>query len=184
MLLETLSQRFRKARTTSTTDSSYPARTPTNTMPSGTGNNASQTTASSVFEVGGTIGSVGQNAVLAVFYGAGSDDNTFSCRFLGWRQLLPEDPSTTIWVPVTLCEVQVTLGTTTGTAGLVLLNTDRLCDIITLTTGNADVSVDVVSPADNTVASIVVDMKGCQLLEPIFTTGSSATNCNALLAMY
>lgn len=186
MLLETLSQDFRKVRTVNATDASFPSRVPTITDPAGIGDNAAQATASAVFEARQPSGVVSQNGLLIVPFGAGSDDATFSLRVIGWRRVfLPGHEGNTIyrlWVPITLVELLCTLGTSVGIAGNAVIDTDRFCDTLSLTTGDAGVSCDLVSPNDNTIAHAVVDMKGFQRIEITTSTGSSATNGNAILA--
>lgn len=196
---QTLSEDFIRARGTSATDNGFPSRIPTITKPSGVGNSAAQATASAVFDLrnNGAAASV-SNSILMVFFGVGSDNNTFSARLAGWRRARPRPGDSTtppalggaaefLWIPVPLFEVAVTLSSTQpGIVNSLIGATSLFADTITLTgtTANDDVSVDIVSPANDTIAHLVVDVKGFELVEPIFTTGGSATSCNALLAKY
>ena len=187
MLIETLSTRWRKGRVTNTTDSSFPSRVPTATKPTGIGDSAAQTTPS-VFDIRAT-GEYVQNALVMSFFGTGSDNNTFSARLIGWR-VVP-DPADAgnlhkfLFIPIPLFEVQATLSATqAGVDGTTIPSTMLFADTITLTGTTADqgVSIDIVSPANNTIAHLVVDIKGFEFVEPIFTTGSSATDCNCLMS--
>lgn len=182
MLLETLSQSFRKARSTNQTSNGYVSKVPTATEPKG---DAGTATGASVIDLA-TGGHYSQNAVLIVFYGVGSNNNTFSCRLIGWRQVGANNALTDLWIPVPLFEVQVTLSSTpVGVAGHTIVATELFADTIALTgtTANDDVSIDITSPANDTIAHLVADVKGFTKIELSFTTGASATSCNALLAL-
>ncbi len=188
-LLGTSAQPFRRARLTNATDNGFPTRVPTKTEPTGTGNNAAQATASGVHSLNGSVrGGIGQNSVIICPYGVGSNDNTFSFRVIGWRVVDDQsDLSLREWIPVKLAEYSVILSSTpAGAAGGILGATNLFADTIAIvgTSGNDDISMEIVSPADNTIAHVVVDLKGAQKLEVTFTTGGSATSCNALIAMY
>lgn len=179
-----------RIRGTNATDASVPARTPTLTEPSGLGDSAAQATASGVIDLrnGGAAGSPVQNRARITPYGAGSDTNTFTMRVIGWsRVTFRAGDATTepkyLWVPRTLAEFTCTLSTPVGVAGGAAINTDRFCDTIVRTIG-ADTSSEVISPANDTVAHVTVDLKGCAKLEITFGTGSSATSCNAAVGQY
>ena len=185
VMLMTMSDRFRRVRKTNCTDNGFPSRLITATEPSGTGNSAAQATASAVFDLGtDTAGSAAQNGLVIKPYGAGADNATFSLRVIGWRKVDEGDPATSIWDPTVLVELACTLSATPiGLAGKVIVATDLFADTITLTYGNANVSNEIISPANNIAAHAVVDLKGFQKVEITFTTGGSATNCNALIAL-
>ena len=179
MLLETLSQKFRKVRSVSQTSNGYVSKVPTATEPTG---DAGTATGASVIDLG-TGGEYTQNGLMAVFYGTGSDNNTFSARVLGWRYV-EDNPNTRLWIPVMLVEFALTLSSTpVGVAGKTIVATELFADTIVLTYGNDDISVDIVSPAANVIAHVVLDTKGSQKIEFSFTTGGVATDCNALIAL-
>jgi hypothetical protein len=192
--LATYSMPFRKVRQTNATDAAFPARTPTATEPSGVGDNAAQATASAVFDLVGDAprhdGRSEKNRMMIVPFGAGADTNTLSLRVIGWRIAYDRNKAQQdhkgIWIPVPLCELLCTLSTPTGVANRDVVATDLFADTIALTgtTANDDVDISITSPANNTIAHAVVDMKGFQKVEIIFQTGSSATDCNALGAWY
>jgi hypothetical protein len=116
-------------------------------------------------------------------------------RVIGWRIAFdrdkPKTPETAVWIPCKLAEFLCTLGTSagpaagTGGAGIVT-TTDLFVQTIAIvgTSGNANIDLSITSPADNTIGNVVVDMKGFSKLELQFSTGASATNCNALVALY
>lgn len=189
MLLETLTQDLRRARVTNATDNGFPSRLPTATEPTGIGNSAAQATASAVFVVGGESPSM-QNRVFIKPFGAGANNATFSMRVIAWSRVFDHtgnDLNTFVWDPTVLCELTCTLSSTPiGLAGKVIVATDLFADTITITgtTANAGVSIDVVSPANDTAGHVVLDLKGAQKVEFTFTTGASATSCNALVRMY
>ncbi len=178
-LLETLSDVFQKARSVNQTSSSFVSKVPTNATPQG---DAGTATGASVIDLG-IDGDRAQNAIVVLPYCTGNDDVTFSVRVIGWRPVGINDRTTCLWIPVVLAELSCTGGATVGVAGMVLVATERFADTITLTTGNANVSTDVNSPADDTIAHAVVDLKGFQNVELSFSTGSSATACNALISL-
>lgn len=175
-------------RTTNATDSSLPSKVATGTKPAVSfGTAAAQATSAAVRElthpgVGGRV----QNTLLLTFYGAGSDDNTFVARAIKWNVVDEGGVDTALWVPIPLFEATVTLSTAVGVSGRLVTNTDRFADTIVLTanSANANVDVSVRSPAANYPAVLKVDMEGPMLLEMIFSTGSSATSCNALGQMF
>lgn len=126
-----------------------------------------------------------QNKLMILPYAIGSDNNTFSMRVIGWR-CFGTDPTTLIWGPILLLEVLCTLDSTlVGVTGSLILVTEMFCDTITLvgTSGNANISHELLNPADGvSTAHVMVDTKGCDKIECSFTTGASATSCNALIA--
>lgn len=185
MFIETISQRFKKVRGTNATDASFPSRLPQAARPSGIGNSAAQATASAVFDLtAGGIGSYIQNSVLVMPFGAGANNNTMSVRIYGWALATEGKVETDIYIPVLLTEIACTLSSTViGLAGRYVVATDLFADTLTVTYGNANVSVEAVSPANDLPAHFIADLKGFELYEMTFTTGSSATNCNALTKM-
>ena len=180
-LLETFSMGFRKARSVNQNSNGYVSKIPTGTEPTG---DAATATGASVIELGRMAGSPAQNGLIICPYGIGSDNNTFSLKVIGWRCVGENNLSTMLWIPVPLVVLACTLsGSAIGIVGKTILATELFADTISLTKGNDDVSVDIVSPADDTIAHAVVDLKGFQKVEISFTTGGSATDCNALIAL-
>lgn len=183
ILLETMSMAFRKARSVNQTSSSYVSKVPTQTEPSG---DAGSATGASIIDLTSKDGIIAQNALLVVPFGAGSDGNTFNFRVIGWRYI-GTNPQTRLWVPVNLLELACTLSAVVGVAGMEVTNSERFVDTISVTKGSTlsgeAAAENVVSPANDTIAHLMVDVKGFTKLELSFETGSSATNCNALIAL-
>jgi hypothetical protein len=185
VLHETLCQDFRKARSVNQTSNGYVSKVPTLTEPAG---DAATATGASVIDLANGAPQV-QNALLIVPYGTGSDTNTFSCRVIGWKRVPGvQGTNHALWVPVTLLEIACTLSTPTGVAGTPIVAAELFADTITVTKGSTlsgeAPSETLVSPADNTIAHCVVDVKGFTKVELSFTTGGSATDCNALVALF
>lgn len=113
------------------------------------------------------------SAVMVVPYGAGSDNATLELRIYGFR------PVGTTWTPYLLAQVTCTLCATTGVSGGTVGTGNRYVDTVTLATGyNANVGVEVVSPANDTPAHIVVVTKGSPVLLFDFDmTGATSANC-------
>lgn len=109
-----------------------------------------------------------QNAVnprylFFMVIGKAAADQTMNVRIAG-RRLLGD-----VWIPFTLCEVVATLSTFAGpaagtTASVFLSPTELVADTLVLTTGNANVDVTLISPADNTPAHGLIDLKGSKIL--------------------
>jgi hypothetical protein len=167
---------FRQARSVNQTSNGFVSKVATNTTPSG---DAGSATGASIIELGSNAGIMSYpNAVVFVPYAVAASNNTFSVRVIGWTRY--GDTSTTwLWIPVTLCEIACTAGTSPGVAAMNIDNTHLFADTVTLTTGDA-ASTLLSSPADNTIASVMTDLRGAAKLEFSFTTGGSATSCNAL----
>lgn len=148
---------------TNATDSSFPSRVPTATEPSGAG----------VLDLSFPNSTAVPNHLLLLPYAIGADDVTFNMRVLGWA--LVSD----LYVPTILAEVACTACTVTGVAAKTVLDTERFCDTLTLTYGNAGISAEVVSPGNNIVGHLLLDLKGHSTVEVIFDA-TGATSMNAL----
>lgn len=171
-------------RTADYSTNGYPTRTPTTTKPSGTG----------VIPFGDG-GSECPGHVLLLPFGTGASTNTFSMKVLGWHGTFFStiNPEVNLWVPVVLATYQATLGTATGVANSDIDSSHFFATTITIsgagvgvTSGMAATSLDwfVVSPGSNDIGVIVQPSFGFKLLEVIFTTGGSATACNALYCKF
>lgn len=158
---------YAKALSTSSTASSFTAKTPTGTEPTGNG------------IISFTQSLQVPNFLELLPYGAGDDDDEFSMRVWAWRQFRASN----LWIPKLLCEVACVMCTATGVAGTDVVATERFVDAITLVFGNDGESVRRLSPGSNLIASLLVDVQGAQKVELDFdmTTGSP-TNANALYA--
>lgn len=169
MLLETLKSPFARVLAANATDAGFPSRIPTLTQPT--------------LAIGSLDGGVQQNGVRIVPFAVGADDTTFAFRVIGWHYI-GSGPSR-LWIPVPLGEFNCTTCTAVGVAGGAVLNTERFCDTIALqgTTANANVGVEIVSPANNTIAYVLVDLKGAPLFEVTFDIGTGPTEMNALYSL-
>ncbi len=171
----------RKARSVNQTSSSFVSKVPIATTPV---DDAVTATGQATVDMRNG-GAFTQNGILILPYGSGS--GTFSMRVLGWRQF-GTDSHTLLWIPTTLAEFLCTLDSAIhGLAGRVVLDTELFCGTIAIvgTSGNANVSCEIVSPAvSGSMAHVVVDTKGFEKIELSFSTGSSATDCNALFSQF
>jgi len=165
-ILQTPIYDFAKTRATNSTDSSFPSVAATATEPTGAG----------VIDMRQGGASRSYNNLLLVPYAVASDDGTFNLRVWGYRF------STDLWVPVLLCEVACTCCTMVGVAGKSVLNTERFVDTMTLTYGSANVSVEVLSPANNLTGHLLLDTKGMQYVQVVFDINANVTSMNALYA--
>ncbi len=186
MLLETLSQSLRKARLVNeTTTGAYRSIIPTITEPSGTGTSA---TNASIIELcsPGSGGQMTQNLLLILPYCVGNDNVTFSVRVIGWRFIPKDSVGPGLWIPVNLGEFACTGSAVVGIAGYTILSSERFADTITETKGSTAglaAAENIISTANDTIASILLDLRGFQKVELAFDRGGSATSCNALLAL-
>jgi hypothetical protein len=133
----------------------------------------------------GAGGSLAPNGLQIVPFGAGSSTNTFSMNVYGWREV--RGPAVAVgtvnlYVAYVLATFTCTLCTVPGLANTPVNASQLFCGTIALVAGNANISNEVVSPTGNTVAHVIVDVKGSKWVEVRFGTGSSATSCNALYA--
>lgn len=182
-LIETFAGRLQKARSVNQTSNGYVSKVPTVTEPLG---DAGTATGTSVIEMAAGTGS-SQNLVKIMPYGVGANNTTFSFRVIGWQGI--QNAGNVIpylWVPVLLGEFACTLSSSApGVAGATVVATEYFADTITQTyPAAATSSIEVVSNAADLIAHVVLDAKGCEKIELSFTTGGSATSCNALVSRY
>ncbi len=175
-MYDKLARPYAKARTTNSTDASFPSRVPTMTEPTSDG------VVSLCQAVGGSV----PKRAVVVPYGVGSDTNTFKMLILGWSRLAIE--SSYLWVPIALGAFTCTLTTVTGVAGGDVLDTEKFCDTIAITAEpveTADVTnrgkIRRFSPADDTIAWLSVPLYTAEKLEFLFNLNSSSTSTNALV---
>lgn len=87
-----------------------------------------------------------------------------------------------LWIPIILCEFAAVLGNVTGAAGSVVPTTYFFADTITLVTGNANISNEIISPTGDVIAHATFDTKGAEKLEFTYDLGANATGVNVLWA--
>ncbi len=171
--IETKFTTFAKTHATDAADTSFPSKVPTLTTPSGDG----------VIDMG-YKGSVTSNGLNLLIIGTGANDAVITgMRVISWRRV----PGAALglqdlWVPSILAEFAAVLGNIPGIAGTNVGSTYFFADTITLVTGNANVSNEIISPTGNVVASIVLDAKGAEKVEITFDLGANATGANCLYA--
>jgi hypothetical protein len=183
MLLETLAGRLQKARSVNQTSAAFVSKVPTLTEPVG---DAGTATGSAVIDMVKDSG-LSQNLVKVKPYGVGANNTTFSVRVIGWSavanggNVIPNE-----WIPELLGEFACTISSSCpGVSGGVVAATEFFVDTITQTyPASATSSIEVVSNAADLVAHAVLDVKGNEKIELSFSTGSSATSCNALISRY
>jgi hypothetical protein len=107
-------------------------------------------------------------------FGTGADNDTYTLQVLGWGCI------DNLWVPTILFQATCTLSTFVGLSGQPVTNSERFADTIgTPAKGTAGVDCIIISTADNTPSSVLIDCKGSQLVE--VRVGGTA-NGNALYA--
>jgi hypothetical protein len=173
---------LQKARPVNETSTSHRALVPTITEPV----SAATATGTSAFVFdAGWKGAVAQNRVMIFPYGLGSDTNTFNMRIWGWRYL----PQTTLlpamWFPFPLAEFLCAISSgSPGLAGQQVIETEFFADTITVVAGQGNVlSYEIVSPANDTLAHVLVTLKGSSKYEITFDMVTGTTSANALLAL-
>lgn len=158
---------LRKALTTNSTATSFTAKNATTTKPSGAG----------IFDllaVDVNVSSQGMAKFIQLIpFGTNGDNDTFDMQLWGWSKTTDTTP---VWVPQLLVELNVVLcAATQGEADT------YLADTLTIAKGDADASK--ISPAgtSNFVASILVHLRGCELIEFEFDLagGQEAVSCNS-----
>ena len=176
--LARLTSKMRRLLTTNAADSSFAAKVATITKP---GAATGYSPANGVIPM-----TLGEQAMVPeklkiIPFGTGADDSTFSIRVIGWEY------AGDLWIPIIRVEIQCTLGTAVGVIGTSVKDTEKFSDVLSMTTGNTSITgysnsdLTLWSPSNNLISEAVVDVRGSELVELQFTTGSSATDCNALV---
>lgn len=126
----------------------------------------------------GFLDTTAGNIAAIVFYGTrtSSDNETFTARITGWRNIA------LLWIPVPLLALAITQGTSVGVAATDVVATEYFADTITASTSFTS-AMEIISPADNTIAMVKVDPVGCRYVQVQLAKGTNAT-CNALGAVY
>jgi len=194
VLLNTRASQWHLARATNQTSSAFVSKVPVYTEPTGDTNDA---TGSSIIDLthtseGSPQTGPAQNGVCACFFGVGTNAQTFSARIIGWSAIGTDrksavTPDNRLWVPIVLAELLCTIKSAIhGVANTVLGTNQFFADTIAVvgTAANQGVGVDIVSAGNTTIAHVFCDLRGSQKLEFSFSTGSSATSCNALYKLF
>jgi hypothetical protein len=156
---------FRKARETDATDTSFPAKVPTTTRPSGDG----------VHYLHDGLG-FGPPAIQVIPYGTGDENDVFEMRIILWVRL---KMSQEVWIPFNVAQ----------SAFVCTMSTQALEDgLVVDTITNADAAitsqslgVGILSGAGNLAAAIYFATYNAEMVEFIFdaTTGNP-TGMNAI----
>lgn len=162
---------FAKAYATNATDSSFASVADTTTEPTGDG----VISLASGDRVGAWTASI-------IFFGTGDANDVLLAKVYGVRRI-----GAASWTYIPLLSLTVTLGAKTGVAGGAVVATELYADTIVVASpsyGVADSSYRIVSPADDTVARVMLDTEGYEKLVIKFddSTGNP-TSMNALVAV-
>lgn len=115
------------------------------------------------------------------FIGTGDADDVFNFRLIGWSLVPGDNSNAPLWLPSTLADLVITLGTAVGAAGTLVPATYLFADTITITkepTITADTTrqgtLTIFSPANNTLAWAKIPLHGARLIQQIvdMDTGS------------
>lgn len=115
----------------------------------------------------GHEGIFAQNRLFLLPYALGAAGSGFSLRVYGWRPISHPDGLSTqrVWIPYFLVELACTTCARPGPgpAPRKILNTERMCDTITLTRGNLGPTGYINSNAGtNLIAYAILEISGCK----------------------
>lgn len=174
--MSTLVYPFRKAVATNATSSSFTAKIPTATEPTGTG----------VFnlfdrDMGLAINTRTPDSIQIVPFGANDDNDVFNLRLWGWNKIYSPTTgltSATVWVPQLILDLACTLGNISAAA---ITASNFLCDTIAVTKGPAAGPWrDLITTTTDTAASIITHTRGSEKIEFDFDLDTNCDSMNAL----
>jgi len=120
------------------------------------------------------------NALLFKFFGTDAANEGFLARIWGIAEWVNPTTRRVSYEFALLCELSITLGNNAGAAGCMIEAADFEADTIELTYGNDDVTVSLVSPAnDLRGASALVDTLGHGMIAVEGDLNSSTASWNA-----
>jgi hypothetical protein len=160
---------MRKAQSSNSTSTSFSDVEASTTAPSGTG----------VIDLldrdlGWSVGDKVPSYIDHLFFGEGSDTQTFDCRIYGIQKT---NDSTPVYLAKLLVDVTIALGPTTGCDGAAIAASNLVADTITQNEGPAAPWVDIISTADDTPASMLLHTRCCRWLKYTFDmTGATSGN--------
>lgn len=159
-------------------DATFPSLVPTITEPTGNG----------VINLTSAEGPTTPSGVGILPIGTGANNAVITgMRVWGWRMVIGVDGASrkpALWVPILLVEVAGVLGNITGVDGTRVPSTYFFADTITIVTGNANVSNEILSPTGDVAGHVLVASKGCRKLQLQCDTGLNLTGLNALYWPY
>jgi hypothetical protein len=166
---------LRRALTTNSAATSFTNLTPTSTEPTGDG----------VFDLFNRDLGLATDTYIPKFinlipFGTNGNDDTFDMRLWGWKQVIKSagNDDDAVWVPFMLADLSIVLGNIAATA----IGADHLmADTITVNEG----TVEEISTADDTVASILVHLRGASKFQFSFDLAGAqeATGANCYWAV-
>lgn len=186
---------WRKARSVNQTSAAFVPKVPRTTGPfssaGATGESGTATGASVILLSSGGTGCTTPNGVQFMPYGTGADNTTGSVRVICWSRVIPDravdvTPNQSLFLPTVLGEFNFILsGSCPGIAGAIIGSAEIFADTITLVgaTANAGTSVDIISPVNDTLANVYLDLRASIELEFSFKVGT-ATDLNALYRFF
>ena len=163
---------FRPARTSLGTATSFTAKIPTATKPSGSG----------VIDIFDCKWGIATETYMPKFmqlvpYGTDANNEQFYMRVIGWsptdvKYMSDGTPpaGNPIWIPQLLLAVTVTHGNIGATA---IGASHFLADTIDFLDGDTDASI--INPADDLPASAILHLRGCHLIEFVFSLDAALT---------
>ncbi len=143
-------------------DGTYPSLVATATEPSGNG----------IIETGGRESGESPSSIQFIPFGTGSSNDTFGLRITGWAKTADG-----LWIPTRMATLTCTLGTAVGVTGYVPSNSHKFVDTITVA---GPTTYELVSPADDTSAYVILDAQGYQKIQVTCDLLSGATGANTL----
>lgn len=167
---------LRKALATNSTATSFTAKIPKVTAPTGTG-------VFNLTDIANAVGSPSRTPerILLLPYGGNASNDIFNMRLWGWIETYgPETSDVVGYVPVLLAELACTLGNHDASA---VLGTNMLMvDTIAVTDGDVaerTFGVTICSPEAELTAHALIHTLGCKYIEFDFDmdTGGDAANC-------
>ena len=162
--------------TTDSDDTEFPAIAPTTTEPT--------TTDAGYF----IIDRPGGLYTDIIPYGTDAANEAYAIRIVGWSPVtakgtvIGDVPSDALWVPFEMGDIAVTLGSRTGVAAAVVLDTHFLADTLVLSVEDSTVLSIFNAVGDgtaNTTALLRVKHDGYKKIGVYFDRGTAAT-CNAM----
>ncbi len=126
---------------------------------------------------------IGANFASVMLYGENSNGDLINYRFWTSRKTTSV-VGTTLWVPRMLCEVACTLSAITGIAAAEVVNTEFFVDTISKTTSPWPAFIEVWSPENDTIAEMVFDCRGVDMLGLTADLNTGATLANGLVAFF
>lgn len=122
------------------------------------------------------------NGLLVLPYGTDTAAQTFLMEFYAWDRVNPRATQISDqWMTWLLAAFTCTLGTyVCGVPGSEVDGNQLAAGTIVQTIGGANVSAEVINPAGNKQASIILDTKGARLVQAKFAINAASVSCNAV----